>query len=181
MLVFLFYLTQKGQTLNVFTFPVASSNHFKSGPTGDNPRPRSQGSVDFDQIWKMSPLEKVSPLPSEDGIHREQPLSGYEPFSNQATAGQSQPLPMDVDLQPPAEVMSARASSCGHSNSGQELCYLCHQREKRNIPVFLAEERRAQEQKEDQLLQQFQSIVDADAILKDQVLALADLWQHYLC
>ena len=128
----------------------------------------------------MSPLEKISPLPSEEGLQREAPLAGFEPFSTQATAGQSQQFPMDVDLPPPAEVMSARASSCGHSNSGQELCYLCHQREKRNIPVFLAEERRAQEQKEDQLLQQFQSIVDADAILKDQVLALADLWQHYI-
>ena len=148
-----------------------SSNHFKSGPTAEDPRPRSQGSVDFDRIWKMSPLEKISPFPAEEGgmTHKELPLVGFEDFSTHATAGQSKNVELETAAHP-GETVSARDSRCGHANSGQELCYLCHQREKRNIPVFLAEERRAQEQKEDQLLQQFQSIVDADAILKDQVL-----------
>ena len=32
------------------------------------------------------------------------------------------------------------ASNCNHQ-SGQELCYLCHQRQRRNIPISFEEER----------------------------------------
>ena len=97
------------------------------------------------------------------------PVAGFEEFSALSPAGQNRHVGFPAEPELPPETMSARASVCGHANSGQELCYLCHQREKRNVPVFLAEERRAQEQKEDQLLQQFQGIVDADTIMKEQV------------
>lgn len=60
-------------------------------------------------------------------------------------------------------------SACGHPNAGQELCYLCHQRARRNIPVSFTEERRRREAEEDKLLQQFQYMKDAEETLKDQV------------
>ena len=58
--------------------------------------------------------------------------------------------------------------SCGHHNAGQELCYLCHQRNRRNIPVYIHEETRQKELEEDQLLMQYQSIKDMEKQLKDE-------------
>ena len=60
-------------------------------------------------------------------------------------------------------------SACGHPNAGQELCYLCHQRARRNIPVSFAEERKRREDEEDKLLQQFQYMKDAEDTLAHQV------------
>ena len=60
-------------------------------------------------------------------------------------------------------------SSCGHADAGQELCYLCHQRERRNIPVSFTEERKRREAEEDRLLQQFQYMKDTEDLLKEQV------------
>ena len=72
------------------------------------------------------------------------------------------PPPKDTTKNPPD-------SSCGHRNAGQELCYLCHQRERRNIPVSFAEERKKREMEEDRLLQQYQQLKDVEAIFKEQV------------
>lgn len=66
---------------------------------------------------------------------------------------------------PPTPPMSA----CGHPNAGQELCYLCHQRSRRNIPVSFTEERKRREEEEDRLLQQFQYMKDAEDTLGEQV------------
>ncbi|CAF1282917.1 unnamed protein product, partial [Didymodactylos carnosus] len=45
--------------------------------------------------------------------------------------------------------------TCGHHGAGQELCYLCHQRAKRNIPVYMTEEKKVRQAEEEQLLQQY--------------------------
>lgn len=50
------------------------------------------------------------------------------------------------------------AVSCSHQNAGQELCYLCHQRQRRNVPVYLGEEMRRREKEEAQLLAQYQHL-----------------------
>lgn len=60
-------------------------------------------------------------------------------------------------------------SACGHPNAGQELCYLCHQRARRNIPVSFNEERKRREEDEDKLLTQFQQMKDAEETLEEQV------------
>jgi hypothetical protein len=60
------------------------------------------------------------------------------------------------------------APVCGHQNSGQELCYLCHQRHKRNVPVYLHEEVKLKEKEENQMLMQYQHMKDVEKILKDQ-------------
>lgn len=58
---------------------------------------------------------------------------------------------------------------CIHSErAGQELCYLCHQRSQKNVPVYFAEERRQRELEEDRLLQQYQRQKDSEATLKEQ-------------
>ncbi len=62
----------------------------------------------------------------------------------------------------------APATACGHHNAGQELCYLCHQRNRRNMPVYLHEEVRQKELEEDQILMQYQSLKDMEKLLKDE-------------
>lgn len=63
---------------------------------------------------------------------------------------------------------SPPASACGHPSAGQELCYLCHQRARMNVPVSFTEERRRREEEEERLLQQYQTMKDAEETLKDQ-------------
>ena len=72
------------------------------------------------------------------------------------------------------------SGSCGHANAGQELCYLCHQKDRRNIPVSFTEERRRREQEEDRLLQQYQHMKDTEGILKEQVFWLLFRWGIWL-
>ncbi|XP_030851180.1 coiled-coil domain-containing protein 81-like [Strongylocentrotus purpuratus] len=70
-----------------------------------------------------------------------------------------------------AEAMErAESASCSHAHekAGQELCYLCHQRAVRNVPVSFESERRRKEQEQDRLLQQFQHLKDTESILRDQ-------------
>lgn len=61
-------------------------------------------------------------------------------------------------------------SSCGHpSSAGQELCYLCHQRSRRNVPVSFTDELRRRELEEDRLLQAYQFMRDREKIINEQV------------
>ena len=59
-------------------------------------------------------------------------------------------------------------TACGHS-AGQELCYLCHQRTVRNVPVSFEAEKKRKEQEQDRLLQQYQHLKDTEAIVNEQV------------
>lgn len=64
-------------------------------------------------------------------------------------------------------------SSCSHGDkAGQELCYLCHQRAQKNIPIYFSEERRQRELEQDRLLQQYQQQKNSEAISKEQVLTI---------
>ena len=65
---------------------------------------------------------------------------------------------------------SKPATPCGHHGAGQELCYLCHQRTKRNVPIYLHEERRIREAEEAKLLEQYQHNRDLDEQRKREVL-----------
>lgn len=64
---------------------------------------------------------------------------------------------------------SPPGTGCGHRNAGQELCYLCHQRAKKNVYVSFTDERKKRETEEDKLLQQYQQLKDVEAIFKEQV------------
>ena len=74
-------------------------------------------------------------------------------------------------LVPPKQTTSAPNSAshqCIHHMHGQELCYLCHQRQRRNVPLYLHEETRQKELEEDQLLMQYQQLKDMEKQLKDE-------------
>lgn len=66
---------------------------------------------------------------------------------------------------------SAQASTCSHNN-GKSLCYVCHQRELRNIPVSLTEERKKRELLQDKLLQKFQERKNFLFAAQEKVLSL---------
>ena len=76
---------------------------------------------------------------------------------------------------------TAPASTCGHPNAGQELCYLCHQRSRRNVPVSFTEERKRREDEEDRLLQQYQYMKDAENVLNETVISTGLDGQKILC
>ncbi|XP_053312075.1 coiled-coil domain-containing protein 81 [Spea bombifrons] len=59
-----------------------------------------------------------------------------------------------------------------HCRAGQELCYLCMQRAKKNIPVYFTEEKKLRELEEERVLQQYQHMKDQEALQKTQVASL---------
>ncbi|CAF4632566.1 unnamed protein product [Rotaria sp. Silwood1] len=69
---------------------------------------------------------------------------------------------------------SKPTTTCGHHGAGQELCYLCHQRAKRNIPIYLHEEKRIREAEEAKLLEQYQHDRDLDEQNKREMAMKAD-------
>ncbi len=111
--------------------------------------PRSAGQEDLNPVYAQSvDSYLIKPRPSS--------------LSPSALKGGS-PINVVVDYRPDT------AGSCGHSNAGQELCYLCHQRARRNVPVSFTEERRQREREEDKLLQQYQNMKDTENTLNEQV------------
>ncbi|XP_002732454.1 coiled-coil domain-containing protein 81-like [Saccoglossus kowalevskii] len=69
---------------------------------------------------------------------------------------------------------SPASTACGHALAGQELCYLCHQRDLHNIPISFEIERRRKEMEQDRLLQQFQHMKDTEAIIREQAQNFGD-------
>jgi len=63
----------------------------------------------------------------------------------------------------------SRCSSCVESMN--DFCYLCFQREKRNIPIYYTEERKKDEQEEDHLLQMYTMLKDSEAIKQEEELS----------
>ena len=92
------------------------------------------------------------------------------------THDSGQPFPDNVEKSVSAPVRNVSSMSCGHSNSGQELCYLCHQRERINVPVSFAEERKRREEEQDRVSLEYQNLKDAEAILKQQEV---DMQKHH--
>lgn len=115
------------------------------------PAPRSAFKATPPKGIRGSTVSKNGKTPTQDVSRREQ-----------------SPGEQNLDsLQPP--VSASRLLRCSHSDkAGQELCYLCHQRSQKNIPVYFAEERRQRELEQDRLLQQYQQQKDTEAISKEQ-------------
>ncbi|XP_067676631.1 coiled-coil domain-containing protein 81-like isoform X2 [Haliotis asinina] len=108
-------------------------------------------------------LTKSSPAPLQD-VFVPQPPVVDKPMS----AGQLAPLERGVTFDQTAmDRARQHSASCGHPHAGQELCYLCHQRARRNIPVSFVEERRRREVEEDRLLQQYQAMKDAEQTIAE--------------
>ncbi|KAL4233395.1 Coiled-coil domain-containing protein 81 [Mactra antiquata] len=115
------------------------------------------------QTPKSAPsLNRPSPPPGD--IMKPQPPAQLAPLARSHSFDQ---------MKPGNQVMSPPPSACGHPNAGQELCYLCHQRARRNVPVSFTEERKRREDEEDRLLQQYQYMKDAENVLQEQEMSMA--------
>jgi hypothetical protein len=68
-----------------------------------------------------------------------------------------------------AKRVAASLQSCDHSNFGQELCYLCHQRQRRNVPIYLHEEQRQKEKEENEALAKYQHMRDMQHIMNEKL------------
>lgn len=139
------------------------------------PLAKASGISFFDDLVPSNATPKLSPVPPPDpqlsqmdlppGLSR--PLKPPTPpwlaplHRSRSVEDMGEERLRDKPLTPPG-------SACGHPQAGQELCYLCHQRARRNIPVSFTEERRRREEEEDRLLQQYQTMRDAEDILKEQ-------------
>lgn len=126
------------------------------------------------------------PMAKASGVNFAEELVAPTPHHIRAAnaVSKSSPAPLQYSPKPPSppelnrtksmdrinfeRIPTPPGSSCGHANAGQELCYLCHQRARRNIPVSFAEERKRREEEEDRLLQQFQHMKDTESILREQ-------------
>jgi hypothetical protein len=69
----------------------------------------------------------------------------------------------------PQQMKTKSVTPCGHRGHGQELCQVCHQRAKRNVPVYIHEERRLREAEDEKLLEQYQHNRDVEEHRKREV------------
>ncbi|XP_013385182.1 coiled-coil domain-containing protein 81 [Lingula anatina] len=114
-------------------------------------------------LLRASSVSQSSPAPLQPIV---KPENGHATPSPPGLASLRRAKSMDrINLD---KAPTPPGSACGHSNAGQELCYLCHQRARRNIPVSFTEERKRREEEEDRLLQQYQHMKDTESILKEQ-------------
>lgn len=61
-------------------------------------------------------------------------------------------------------------SSCAHTDvNGHDLCYICHQREKRNIPVDMKQDRKRRQEQEDEILLTYQKMRAENSLQQEQV------------
>ena len=56
------------------------------------------------------------------------------------------------------------------------MCYVCHQRELRNVPIYLAEERKKKEKLHERLLHEFQQKKAALLHAQEKVLSKLFIW-----
>ena len=90
-------------------------------------------------------------------------------------AGQSQVSPKAATSPNKKVIRNSPETRCSHSNkAGQELCYLCHQRNRKNIPIYLTEEIKRREQENDKCLTQYQHTKDLNAVLREQAKQLTN-------
>ncbi|XP_041115501.1 coiled-coil domain-containing protein 81-like [Polyodon spathula] len=70
---------------------------------------------------------------------------------------------------PSKRAVSTPVTACAdHCRAGQELCYLCMQRARRNVPVYFHEERKRQQEDEERVLMQYQQLKDQAYLDKKQ-------------
>ncbi|KAK3577401.1 hypothetical protein CHS0354_032249 [Potamilus streckersoni] len=147
------------------------------------PMAKATGVSLLDDLYPSAQSPKSAP--SMAGYQPHQSPSGHLldnaagdslPFKPKPPSPKLQPLQRSHSLdqlKPGDKVATPPGSACGHPNAGQELCYLCHQRSRRNIPVSFAEEKKRRDEEEEKLVQQYQAMKDAEDILTEQEKNLA--------
>ncbi|XP_054464942.1 coiled-coil domain-containing protein 81-like isoform X2 [Anoplopoma fimbria] len=143
---------QRPQTANPVTLPTVCSPQLdnKAGdkdvrglsPAPDQrnagvPQQRESKSHQPLQLAKMKAVslsEELNPKPPMEATHR--PFTSITP----------------PEVTPKLEKPRVTVSCSGHTRAGQELCYLCMQRDQRDVPVYLREQQQAEERAQEKLL-----------------------------
>lgn len=141
------------------------------------PHPVIGVSLDVDELKEALPARegvrgspvRKSPQPQSPRLSQADPeeADAGDVAEEPAFVAPPTPSPPSVPKQNPASLSVCQSRAC-HNKAGQELCYLCHQRASRNIPVSFEEERHRKELEQDALLQQYQQMKDQEAILMEQ-------------
>ncbi|KAM9366179.1 coiled-coil domain-containing protein 81-like [Symphorus nematophorus] len=140
---------QRPQTANSITLPTVCA------PQLDN----KAGDKD---LWSLSPApdRRNAGVPQQRESKSHQTL---QPARTKAVNLSEELNPMEAtdrpktSISPPGvtpklEEPRVNVSCSDHTRAGQELCYLCMQRAKRNVPVYLREKQEAEEKAQEKLL-----------------------------
>lgn len=106
----------------------------------------------------------------QDSSVMEAPISDSQRYSA--------PIPKSVSAGPTSRrkrsfsLYSVRDSTisgcCEHHDTGQEICYLCHQRAQRNVYVPFKEEKAKMGAEQDRLLQNYQTLKNTEEVLREK-------------
>ncbi|XP_065808897.1 coiled-coil domain-containing protein 81 [Labrus bergylta] len=143
---------QRPQTANPITLPSVcapppdNSDKDPWGCSSPAPEQRNAGEVPQQRDSKSyQPLQPalIKAVSLSEELNPKPPTESTE----KRTASISPP---EVSLKP--EKPRVNVSCSGHTRAGQELCYLCMQRAKRNVPVYLRKQQEAEEKAQEKLL-----------------------------
>ncbi|XP_041650656.1 coiled-coil domain-containing protein 81-like [Cheilinus undulatus] len=105
-----------------------------AGEVPQQREPKSYQPLQPAKLKAVTPSEEPNPKPPTEA-------------ANKPTTSISPP---EVSLVP--EEPHVTLSCSGHTRAGQELCYVCMQRAKRNVPVYLRRQQEAEEKAQEKLL-----------------------------
>uniref|UniRef100_A0A8C5LYH1 Coiled-coil domain containing 81 n=1 Tax=Leptobrachium leishanense TaxID=445787 RepID=A0A8C5LYH1_9ANUR len=117
---------------------------------------------------------KVSGISFSEDLERIKPRSAPERLGSSLSASYPKAAGEGCNGQIDVHQMrfTASAECIDHCRAGQELCYLCMQRARKNIPVYYTEEKKRREQEEEHILLQYQHMRDQEAMHKTQLASL---------
>ena len=100
---------------------------------------------------------------------------------NLSSFGFTRPIPDRINTRSSLNIHPQQTKSitpCPPHHHVQELCFVCHQRAKRNIPVYIHEEKRNRENEETRLLEQYQHDKEVEEQRKRDVNKLNIVFQN---
>lgn len=117
---------------------------------------KNSKSIDVADIGRLSPPRVTTrrlSLPTENEASTEKnDTTGKRVQSEGGARGRNEP--------------KNTCDNCVTKNT--DFCYLCFQREKRNVPVYFTEQRKEKESEEDRLLQMYQHLKDSESLQKER-------------
>ncbi|CAB1425340.1 unnamed protein product [Pleuronectes platessa] len=146
---------QRPQTVNPITLPTVCSPQPPHKDTDTDgwcmsPAPDQRNARDVPQQRDSKPHPTLQPakMKAINLFEEVNPTPPTEATSDKPVTFISPPEGAPTKLEEPC----VRARCSGHTRAGQELCYLCMQRARRNVPVYLREQQQAEEKARDKLL-----------------------------
>ncbi|EDV19943.1 uncharacterized protein TRIADDRAFT_61593 [Trichoplax adhaerens] len=124
----------------------------------------------------LSPREQLSPSRRTSNASRlsvEKPSGSRSPSTARTHVDNQKPSEdstgkLQTEFGEKNAVAAGKVLLCPHhGQAGQELCYLCHQREAKNVQISYAKEKAQMDRDYDTILQKYQQQQDAERITKE--------------